>query len=86
MKMSPKRVFLLIGFWVSSITFIAILGISICAFASGISDMLRFHTPDNLGLGIGFAIFSFGCPFMLIALLTGLKLVQHRKNSHDEEA
>jgi hypothetical protein len=48
--------------------------------------MLRFHTPDNLGLGIGFAIFSFGCPFMLIALLTGLKLVQHRKNSHDEEA
>jgi hypothetical protein len=64
----------------SAILFVGFFGFSLYAFVLGISDMLRFHAPDNLGLGIAFALFAIGAvPSFLVAFFTGRALWKDRK-------
>jgi len=49
-----------LAFTASVMGFVGILILGGIALAMGISDMIRFNTPDNLGLGIAFMILACG--------------------------
>lgn len=75
-----KLLVLRVAFFICTIIFFGLLALTFYAFYAGLSQWLRFRTPDNLGFGIGFGIFVIGVvPSFLFAYRIYLTLRRDRK-------
>ncbi len=72
------------AFWICLALSLGTCLLASVPIAMGIRDHMQFGTPDNLGIGIGFALLMLGSPFILATVILGVRMRSESTETHNE--